>query len=118
MRISDWSSDVCSSDLAKFIDACNKAGIRPKDRFDLSALRTLCSTGSPLVAEGFDYVYDAVKGDLCLSSISGGTDIISCFVLGNPIGPVWRGEIQAHGLGLKVEVWDEDRKSTRLNSSH
>ncbi len=93
---------------AKFIDACNKAGIRPKDSFDLSALRTICSTGSPLVAEGFDYVYDAVKGDLCLSSISGGTDIISCFVLGNPIGPVWRGEIQARGLGLKVEVWDED----------
>jgi acetoacetyl-CoA synthetase len=95
---------------AKFIDACSKAGIRPKDRFDLSALRTLCSTGSPLVAEGFDYVYDAVKRDLCLSSISGGTDIISCFVLGNPIGPVWRGEIQARGLGLKVEVWDEDGK--------
>ncbi len=95
---------------AKFIDACAKAGIRPRDRHDLSALRTLASTGSPLVAEGFDYVYDAVKSDLCLSSISGGTDIISCFVLGNPIGPVWRGEIQARGLGMKVEVWDEDAK--------
>ena len=93
---------------AKFIDACNKASIRPVDSHDLGALRTVASTGSPLVAEGFDYVYDAVKRDVCLSSISGGTDIISCFVLGNPIGPVWRGEIQARGLGMKVEVWDED----------
>ena len=95
---------------AKFIDACNKAGIRPIDSHDLSALRTVASTGSPLVAEGFDYVYDAIKQDVCLSSISGGTDIISCFVLGNPIGPVWRGEIQARGLGMKVEVWNEDGK--------
>jgi acetoacetyl-CoA synthetase len=93
---------------AKFIDACNKAGVRPIDSHDLSALRTVASTGSPLVAEGFDYIYDAVKRDVCLSSISGGTDIISCFVLGNPIGPVWRGEIQARGLGMKVEVWDEE----------
>ncbi len=95
---------------AKFIDACNKANIRSIDNHDLSALRTVASTGSPLMAEGFDYVYDAVKRDVCLSSISGGTDIISCFVLGNPIGPVWRGEIQARGLGMKVEVWDEDGK--------
>ena len=95
---------------AKFIDACRKAGLRPKDTHDLSALRTIASTGSPLVAEGFDYVYDSIKSDVCLSSISGGTDIISCFVLGNPIGPVWRGEIQARGLGMKVEVWNDDGK--------
>ncbi len=63
--------------------------------------------------EGFDYVYDAVKKDVCLSSISGGTDIVSCFVLGNPIGPVWRGEIQARGLGMEVEVWDEEGKPLR-----
>src|SRR3546814_18850702 len=113
MRISDWSSDVCSSDLAKFIDACSKAGIRPKDRFDLAALRTLCSTGSPLVAEGFDYVYDAGKGDPCLSSISGGTDILSCFVPGNPIGPVWHGEIQGRGLGPTVEDWDEGGRASQ-----
>jgi acetoacetyl-CoA synthetase len=67
----------------------------------------IASTGSPLVAEGSDYVYDSIKSNVCLSSISGGTDIVSCFVLGNPIGPVWRGEIQARGLGLAVEVWDE-----------
>jgi len=92
---------------AKFIDACNKAGLAPIDSHDLAALRTIASTGSPLLPEGFDYVYARVKRDVCLSSISGGTDIVSCFVLGNPIGPVWRGEIQARGLGMKVEVWDE-----------
>ncbi|MEX0697014.1 MAG: acetoacetate--CoA ligase [Dongiaceae bacterium] len=93
---------------AKFIDACNKAGLAPIDSHDLAALRTIASTGSPLLPEGFDYVYAKVKRDVCLSSISGGTDIVSCFVLGNPIGPVWRGEIQTRGLGMKVEVWDED----------
>ncbi|HZF36401.1 MAG TPA: acetoacetate--CoA ligase [Candidatus Angelobacter sp.] len=98
---------------AKFVDACSKAGLRPIDTHDLSALRTIASTGSPLVAESFDYVYDAIKKDVCLSSISGGTDIISCFVLGNPIGPVWRGEIQARGLGMAVEVWDDDGRSRR-----
>ncbi len=95
---------------AKFIDACNKADLRPIDSHDLSALRTIASTGSPLVAESFDYVYRSIKRDVCLSSISGGTDIVSCFVLGNSIGPVWRGEIQARGLGMKVEVWDDDGK--------
>ena len=98
---------------AKFIDACHKAGIEPVKTHDLSALRTVASTGSPLVAESFEYVYRSIKQDICLSSISGGTDIISCFVLGNPIGPVWRGEIQARGLGLKVEVWDDDGKPVR-----
>ncbi len=98
---------------AKYIDACAKAEVRPIDSRDLSALRTICSTGSPLVPEGFDYIYANVKQDTCLSSISGGTDIISCFVLGNPIGPVWRGEIQARGLGMKVEVWSEEGKPLR-----
>jgi acetoacetyl-CoA synthetase len=92
---------------AKYIDALNKAGLDPKSTHDLSTLRLLTSTGSPLVPEGFDYVYDHVKGDICLSSIAGGTDIISCFVGGNPIGPVWRGEIQRRCLGMAVEVYDD-----------
>ncbi|MGD9743457.1 MAG: acetoacetate--CoA ligase [Dongiaceae bacterium] len=95
---------------AKFIDACAKAGLEPKATHDLRELRTIASTGSPLLPEGFDYVYGKVKSDVCLSSISGGTDIVSCFVLGDPTGPVWRGEIQALGLGMAVEVWDENRR--------
>ena len=98
---------------AKYIDACNKAGVGPIASHDLGALRTIASTGSPLVAESFDYVYRRIKRDVCLSSISGGTDIVSCFVLGNPIGPVWRGEIQTRGLGMKVEVWDEAGRPVR-----
>jgi acetoacetyl-CoA synthetase len=93
---------------AKYIDAVKKAEYRPADRHDLSALRTLASTGSPLAAESFDFVYDAIKGDLHLASISGGTDIVSCFVLGVPTLPVWRGEIQAAGLGMAVDVFDPD----------
>ena len=93
---------------AKYIDALNKQGYAPKETHELPALRLITSTGSPLVPEGFDYVYAKIKDDLCLSSISGGTDIVGCFVLGNPIGPVWRGEIQAAALGLDVQVWDED----------
>jgi acetoacetyl-CoA synthetase len=92
---------------AKYIDACGKGGVAPKAQHSLTELRTIASTGSPLLPEGFDYVYSQVKREVCLSSISGGTDIISCFVLGNPNGPVWRGEIQAPGLGMKVEVFDE-----------
>jgi acetoacetyl-CoA synthetase len=95
---------------AKYIDALNKLKLKPADTHDLSALRTMTSTGSPLVAEGFDYVYSNVKSDLLLSSISGGTDIVSCFVLGSPWVPVWRGEIQCRGLGLAVEVYDDDGK--------
>jgi acetoacetyl-CoA synthetase len=96
---------------AKYIDAIAKVGLEPRRTHKLAALRALLSTGSPLMPEGFDYVYRKVKADLCLSSISGGTDIVSCFVLGNPIGPVWRGEIQAPGLGMAVEVFDENGKS-------
>ena len=93
---------------AKYIDAVRKAGLEPCRTHRLEAMRTMCSTGSPLAPEGFDYVYAAVKSDLCLSSISGGTDLVSCFALGNPIGPVWRGELQCRGLGMRVEVWDEE----------
>lgn len=98
---------------AKYIDACLKAGIDPIRTHDLSAMRTVGSTGSPLVPESFDYVYEHIKKDVCLSSLSGGTDIVSCFMLGNPAGPVWRGEIQMRGLGLKVEVWDENGKPVK-----
>ena len=92
---------------AKFIDAVKKAGLSPAMSHDLSALRTMLSTGSPLVAESFDFVYREIKQDLHLASISGGTDIVSCFVLGNPVGPVWRGEIQTAGLGMAVEAWSD-----------
>ncbi|MRR50815.1 MAG: acetoacetate--CoA ligase [Rhodocyclaceae bacterium] len=95
---------------AKFIDAIAKIDLKPAETHDLSALRTVFSTGSPLVPEGFDYVYRAIKPDLQLASISGGTDIISCFVLGNPIGPVYRGEIQCAGLGMAVDVFDDAGK--------
>jgi acetoacetyl-CoA synthetase len=91
---------------AKYIDACNNAGVDPAASYDLSHLRTVTSTGSPLVPEGFDYVYRHIKPDVCLSSIAGGTDIVGCFMGGNPIGPVWRGEIQARHLGMAVQVFD------------
>ncbi len=93
---------------AKYIDACKKEGLRPCETHDLSSVRLMTSTGSPLAAESFDYVYDAIKPDIHLASISGGTDIVSCFVLGDPTSPVWRGEIQAPGLGLAVDVWNEE----------
>ena len=98
---------------AKYIDALGKSGFEPKKTHDLSSLRTITSTGSPLLPEGFDTIYDRVKQDVCLSSIAGGTDIIGCFVGGNPIGPVWRGEIQARCLGMAVEVFDENGKPLR-----
>jgi acetoacetyl-CoA synthetase len=93
---------------AKFIDALAKSGAEPRKTHKLEHLRAIASTGSPLVAEGFDYVYQSIKADVQLSSISGGTDIVSCFVLGSPTLPVWRGEIQCRGLGMAVDVWDED----------
>ena len=93
---------------AKFVDAVAKARPEPRRTHDLSALRTILSTGSPLAPEGFDFVYERVKRDVCLSSISGGTDIVSCFVGGCPTLPVWRGEIQCPGLGMKVEVWSQE----------
>ena len=92
---------------AKFIDALNKEGLKPIKTHKLRDLRLVLSTGSPLVEEGFDYVYRSIKQDVQLSSISGGTDIVSCFVLGNPVLPVWKGEIQSKGLGMAVEIWDE-----------
>ncbi len=95
---------------AKFIDACAKIELKPRETHDLKKLRAMMSTGSPLAPEGFDYVYANIKQDLQLASISGGTDIISCFVGGNPIGPVYRGEIQCAGLGMATDVVDENGK--------
>ncbi|MCL7997260.1 acetoacetate--CoA ligase [Brucella sp. 21LCYQ03] len=98
---------------AKFIDAVLKAGLNPRETHDLSALRTVSSTGSPLSPEGFAFVYEAIKPDVHLASISGGTDIVSCFVLGVPTEAVWLGEIQGAGLGMAVDVWDDDGKPVR-----
>ncbi|WP_394754423.1 acetoacetate--CoA ligase [Crenothrix sp.] len=96
---------------AKYIDALKKSDITPKNTHNLASLKTILSTGSPLMPEGFDYVYQSIKTDVCLSSISGGTDIISCFVLGCPLLPVRRGEIQCRGLAMNVDVYDDSGQS-------
>jgi acetoacetyl-CoA synthetase len=96
---------------AKFLDSAAKVGLDPMRTHELPALRTMFSTGSPLAPEGFDYVYGHVKKDLCLSSISGGTDLVACFAGGCPILPVWRGELQCRMLAMKVEVFDDAGRS-------
>ena len=98
---------------AKYIEALQKVGFSPKSGRNLEALRGMASTGSPLSAEGYDFVYSEIKDDLHLASISGGTDIVSCFVLGVPTLPVYRGEIQAPGLGMDVQVWNDQGESVR-----
>ena len=98
---------------AKFIDAVRKSGIEPTSTHRLSTVRTITSTGSPLLAESFDFVYAAIRRDVHLASLSGGTDIVSCFTGGNPNGPVWRGEMQAAGLGMDVRVFDENGEVLR-----
>ena len=98
---------------AKYLSALEKDGYSPADSVDLNALRTLLSTGSPLLPEGFDFVYRAIKSDLHLASISGGTDIVSCFALGCPTLPVHRGEIQCRGLGMAVDIFDDEGKPVR-----
>lgn len=96
---------------AKYIDACKKRHVSPAQSYDLSSLRAVASTGSPLAADSFDYVYSTWGADLHLASISGGTDIVSCFVLGDPTKPVFRGQIQDAGLAMDVVIWDEHGKS-------
>jgi len=98
---------------AKYIDAVKKSGLEPKTTHKLSSLRAMLSTGSPLSAESFDFVYSGIKDDIQLASISGGTDICGCFVGGNPLSPVWRGEIQGPMLGVAVDVYDEQGKPVR-----
>ena len=92
---------------AKFIDSVKKAGLRPAETHPLPDLETLASTGSPLVPESFDFVYEHIKKDVALASISGGTDLLACFVGPNPQGPVYRGEIQGPALGMAVEIWND-----------
>jgi acetoacetyl-CoA synthetase len=93
---------------AKWISAVEKAGVKPRETHKLSKLKTILSTGSPLAPESYDYIYRDVKENVLLASISGGTDIVSCFALGNPTLPVYRGELQCRGLGMKVEILDDD----------
>lgn len=93
---------------AKYLAALEKAGVKPRESHRLERLKGVLSTGSPLSHESFEYVYRDLKADVCLSSISGGTDIVSCFALGNPVLPVRRGELQCKGLGMDVQVWDEE----------
>jgi acetoacetyl-CoA synthetase len=96
---------------AKYLDAVSKAGLSPRATHQLQSVRTITSTGSPLSPESFDFVYRSIKDDVHLASISGGTDIVSCFVGGDPTGPVWRGEIQAPGLAMNVDVFDPAGRS-------
>jgi acetoacetyl-CoA synthetase len=91
---------------AKYLAMAEKEGLEPRQTHDLGSLRAILSTGSPLAGHSYDYAYHRIKPDLHLASISGGTDIVSCFALGNPIGPVWRGELQTAGLGMSVQVFD------------
>jgi len=98
---------------AKYLAAVEKEGVRPGEQYDLGRLKAILSTGSPLSVDSFRFVYRDIKKDIVLSSISGGSDIVSCFALGNPIGPVWEGELQCRGLGMKVEVFDENGISLR-----
>ncbi|MGD8533922.1 MAG: acetoacetate--CoA ligase, partial [Gammaproteobacteria bacterium] len=107
-RIAEEEGITVFGTSAKYLSALEKAGVEPARDHDLSALRTVLSTGSPLLPESFDYVYRHIRADLQLSSISGGTDIVSCFALGCPILPVHRGELQCRGLGMAVEIWDEE----------
>ena len=98
---------------AKYIDTLNNNGVIPKNNHNFSKLRTICSTGSPLSEDGFRYIYNNIKKDVHLSSISGGTDIVSCFVLGNLSQPVYAGEIQNRGLGMDVDIFDEEGSSIK-----
>ena len=98
---------------AKYIDACKKAGIVPRRSHQLPALRAMLTTGSPLLPESFDYVYECVKPDVHLASISGGTDIMACFALGNTTLPVYRGELQCRALGMATDVFDDDGQTLR-----
>jgi len=98
---------------AKYIDAAAKLGLKPAQTHQLPALRAVLSTGSPLSPEGFDYVYRDIKAEVQLASVSGGTDIISCFVMGNPLWPVYRGEIQCRTLGMAVDVFNDAGQPVR-----
>lgn len=97
---------------AGYLSALQSAGLKPRQHYDLSALRTVLSTGSPLSIESFEFVYDEIKSDIQLSSIAGGTDLNGCFALGNPMGPVYAGELQCRGLGMQVHAFDDNGNPT------
>jgi acetoacetyl-CoA synthetase len=111
--LADASGTTLFGASAKFIDAVQKASLSPRRTHQLTTVRTIASTGSPLAPESFDFVYEHIKPDAHLASISGGTDIVGCFALGNPTGPVWRGEIQCRSLGMAVEVFDDSGRPIR-----
>ncbi len=98
---------------ARYLATLEKESVRPRERFDLTSLGAILSTGSPLAAHSYDFVYRDIKPDVRLSSISGGTDIVSCFALGDPTGPVYRGELQMRGLGMAVDVVDDEGRPVR-----
>ncbi len=112
-RIADEEGISIFGTSAKYLSAAEKFSVRPKQKYKLDKLRIITSTGSPLLPENSEYVYREIKADVCLSSISGGTDIISCFALGNPLLPVYPGELQCRGLGMAVEIRNEDGKPLR-----
>ncbi|CEG57367.1 acetoacetate--CoA ligase [Legionella fallonii] len=112
-RLIDEEQVTVFGTSAKFISATEKAGIEPRSEFDMAHLRCILSTGSPLLHKNYDFVYQHIKEDIQLSSISGGTDIISCFALGNPILPVYRGELQCIGLGMAVTIFNEEGQSVQ-----
>ena len=105
-KIAEREKVIVFGTSAKYLSALQKTGYSPRQHTDLKALKSILSTGSPLAPASYDFVYSSIKDDLQLSSISGGTDIISCFALGNPILPVHRGELQCRGLGMKMEIFD------------
>jgi acetoacetyl-CoA synthetase len=110
-RIAEEENLTVFGTSARYIVAQEKHGVRPADEFDLGKLRAVLSTGSPLAPDSFDYVYEAISDKVQLSSIAGGTDIISCFAIGNPVLPVRRGELQCLGLGMAVEVFTDTGES-------
>ena len=112
-RIADEEGLSIFGTSAKYLAAAEKFNVRPMHNYKLDRLRIITSTGSPLLPENSEYVYREIKSNVCLSSISGGTDIISCFALGNPLLPVYPGELQCRGLGMAVEIWNEDGQTVR-----
>ena len=111
LRAVDEENVTIFGTSAKYISAIEKVGLQPRNLFEFKSLRTILSTGSPLSSESYDYVYKEIKNDIQLCSISGGTDIVSCFALGTPLLPVRRGEIQCPGLGMAISVWNIEGES-------
>jgi acetoacetyl-CoA synthetase len=105
-RVAERGSVAVFGTSAKYLSALQSHGFSPRKHMELEALQSILSTGSPLAPASFDYVYDEIKANVQLASIAGGTDLISCFALGNPLLPVYRGELQCRGLGMKVAIFD------------